>query len=99
MFLAIGIAVAAGAGDGPRTWGIAFAAVAIAFLPALYVSAVPGHPRRDAVLRATTVGALVLSFASIPVFGSLEFAVLMAPPTALLAIGAGFIFQGGAAKR
>ncbi|MEX1195691.1 MAG: hypothetical protein WD904_08980 [Dehalococcoidia bacterium] len=99
MFLALGVAVGAGAGEGPRTWGLAFAAVGLAFVPALIVCVVRNHPRRDLVLRATTVVALILAFGSVPVFGTLEFATIIAPPTALLAIGAGFVLQGSRAKK
>jgi hypothetical protein len=99
MFLALAVAVGAGAGEGPRAWGLVFAVIGLAFIPAIVVCVVPNHPRRDSVLRVTTVATMVLAFASIPVFGSLEFAVIMALPTTLIAIGAGFVMQGSGAKK
>jgi len=99
MFLALAVAVGAGAGEGPRVWGLVFAVIGLAFVPAVVVCVFPNHPRRDSVLRVTTVAAMVLAFGSIPVFGSLEFAVIMALPTTLIAIGAGFVMQGSGGKK
>jgi len=79
-------------GEDSRLWAIAFVFVGLFFLPAVWVSIVRNHPRRRRVLRFTTIGVMALAMLGSVAFG-LGFAIIMAPPTALLAIGAGFIFQ------
>lgn len=76
-----------------QLWAVPFAAIALAFIPALYVS-LRNTPRRNAVLRATTGFCLVAAvLGSLPL--GIGFALLMAPPLALIASAAGLVFQGG----
>jgi hypothetical protein len=91
-FFALAIAVLIDPGEGPRLWAIAFAFVGLCFLPAVAVSVVRDHPRRRSVLRMTTIGVMLLAMLGLAGFG-VGFAMILAPPTVLLAIGAGFIFQ------
>ncbi|MCH7484313.1 MAG: hypothetical protein IIA90_04090 [Chloroflexi bacterium] len=80
--------------EGSRLWAIAFAFIGLFFLPAVAVSIVRDHPRRRSVLRITTIGVMLLAMLGLATPGlGIVFAAIMAPPTALLAIGAGFIFQ------
>ena len=95
MFFALAAAVVIDPGEGSRLWSIAFGFVGLCFLPAVWVSIVRGHPRRSSVLRITTVGLMLLAMLGLLVFG-IGFALVLAPPTVLLAIGAGIIFQRGA---
>lgn len=92
MFFALAAAILIDPGEGSRLWAIAFAFGGIVFLPAIAVSIVPGHPRREAVLRTTTITIMLMAGLGLVTFG-IGVAVILAPPTALLAIGAGFIFQ------
>jgi hypothetical protein len=93
IFAGVTVAVLLDPGSNTRLWAVPFAAMALAFLPALVVS-MTGGPRREVVLRATTGFCLVAAIlGSLPLgFG---FALLMAPPLALIASAAGLIFQGG----
>ncbi|HUF52427.1 MAG TPA: hypothetical protein VMR52_01480 [Dehalococcoidia bacterium] len=81
-----------------RLWSFVFGVGGLFFLPAIIVSLVPGHPRRQAVLRWATIGCLLIAALGLFAFG-LGVAVILAPTTALLAIGAGLIFQGPQAKK
>ena len=92
MFFALAAELLIDPGDVSRVAAIAWAFIGFCFLPAIWVSVVRDHPRRQPVLRITTVAVMVLAMLSLLLAG-LSLAVLLAPPTALLAIGAGFIFQ------
>jgi hypothetical protein len=96
MFAALAVAVAIDPGEGSRWWSPAFAVTALAFVPAVVVAVRPAAAR-DAVLRFTTIGCLILAVAGTLVFGPI-LAFLLAPATALLAVAAGLIWQGGARK-
>lgn len=80
-------------GDASRTWALLFALPGAGFLPALWASIRP-TPNRERIQRATVIGCLLLAFASTFLVGLIVAVVLM-PATALLAIAAGLIFQGG----
>ncbi len=92
MFFALAMELLIDPGDVSRLAAIAWALIGLCFLPAIWVSVVRNHPRRRSVLRITTVAVMVLAMLSLLLAG-FSLAVLLAPPTALLAIGAGFIFQ------
>ncbi len=92
MFFALAVAVLIDPGEGSRLWSIAFGFVGLCFLPAVFVSIVRDHPRRRPVLRITTVGLILLAMLGLAGFG-IGFSLVLAPPTVMLAIGAGFIFQ------
>ncbi|MCH7809669.1 MAG: hypothetical protein IH863_03730 [Chloroflexi bacterium] len=92
MFFALATELLIDPGDVSRLAAIAWAFIGLCFLPAIWVSVVRSHPRRRRVLRITTIGVMVLAMLSLLLAG-FSLAVLLAPPTALLAIGAGFIFQ------
>ncbi len=94
MFFALAADLLIDPGDVSRLVAIAWAIIGLCFLPAIWVSVVRDHPRRRGVLRITTVAVMVLAMLSLLLGLGLSLAVLLAPPTALLAIGAGFIFQG-----
>lgn len=70
----------------------AYGVAALAFVPAVVVSIVPTG-RREAVLRASTALCLVLAFFGLFFFDP-GIAVLLSPPTILLATGAGLVFRG-----
>jgi hypothetical protein len=97
MFFALAAAILIDPGDGSRLWSIAFAFAGLCFLPAAAVSIVSGHPRRRAVLRASTIVAMLIAGLGLAFFG-IGFALIMAPPTVLLAVGAGYILQGTGAR-
>ena len=92
MFFARAMQLLIDPGEESRLWAIAFSFLGLFFLPAVAVSIVRGQPQRRSVLRITTIGVMLLAMVGSVVFG-IGFAIIMAPPTALLAIGAGFIFQ------
>lgn len=92
MFFALAVAVLIDPGEGSRLWSIAFGFVGVCFLPAVWVSIVRDHPRRRSVLRITTIGLILLAMLGLAGFG-IGFSLVLAPPTVMLAIGAGFIFQ------
>lgn len=73
-------------------WAVLFGAIAIAFLPAVWVTATP-VARREPFLRGVVIGCLVTAFVGVLFFG-VGFAFLMLLPTTLLAIAAGLVFQG-----
>ncbi len=98
MFFALATELLIDPGDVSRLAAIAWAIIGVCFLPAIWVSVVRDHPRRRGVLRITTVAVMVLAMLSLLLGLGLSLAVLLAPPTALLAIGAGFIFQGSRSK-
>lgn len=89
---ALAVIVLADPGEASRTWSLLFGLPAVGFLPALWASISP-TPARMQVLRATVVGCLLLAFVSSFLLG-LIMAVVLMPPTALLAVAAGLIFQG-----
>ena len=93
MFFALAVAVAIDPGEGSRLWAIAFVLGGVCFLPAIAVSIVRAHPRRRAVLRVSTIAAMLIAFLGLATFG-IAFPLIMAPPTVLLATGAGYILQG-----
>ena len=93
MFFALAMELLIDPGDVSRLAAIAWAFIGLCFLPAIWVSVVRSHPRRRRVLRLTTIGVMVLAMLSLLLGLGFSLAVLLAPPTALLAIGAGFIFQ------
>ena len=94
LFFAIALGIVIDLQGESRPLAIPFAPAGLCFFPSILVSVLRKPPRRRRVLRITTVGAIVLAMLSIFATGGFEFAVLLAPPTALLAIGAGYIFQG-----
>ncbi len=94
MFFALATDLLIDPGDVSRLAAIAWAIIGLCFLPAIWVSVVRNHPRRRGVLRITTVAVMVLAMLSILLGLGLSLAVLLAPSTGLLAVGAGFIFQG-----
>ena len=93
MFFALATDLLIDPGDVSRLAAIAWAFIGLCFLPAIWVSVVRNHPRRRGILRITTVAVMVLAMLSMLLGLGLSLAVLLAPATALLAIGAGFIFQ------
>lgn len=97
-FFALAVAIAADEEGSTRLWSIPFGIAAAFFLPAIFVSARRDHPRRKAVLTGATVGYMLIAGIGLFTFG-IGIAVLLAPVTALLAIGAGLVFQGGASRR
>ncbi|MCH7618057.1 MAG: hypothetical protein IIB18_09390 [Chloroflexi bacterium] len=98
MFFALATDLLIDPGDVSRLAAIAWAIIGLCFLPAIWVSVVRNHPRRRGVLRITTVAVMVLAMLSILLGLGLSLAVLLAPATALLAVGAGFIFQGSRSR-
>lgn len=78
--------------DDEQAFAFIYGPLAAAFLPAVWASIAP-TPHRNAVLRGSTVLALVVAFGSVPIDYGL--AGLLAPATVLLAQAAGLIFQGG----
>lgn len=98
IFFALTIAILIDPGEGSRLWAIAFGIGGLFFLPAIVVSAVPGHPRRESVLRWATIGCMLIAMLGLLTFG-VGVAIILAPTTALLAIGAGFIFQGSGTNK
>ena len=93
MFFASAMGIVIDPNDDSRLWAIPSALVGMCFLPAIWVSVVRNHPRRRSVLRITTVGVMAIAMLSLLTPLGFSLAVLLAPSTALLAIGAGFIFQ------
>ncbi|MCH8052065.1 MAG: hypothetical protein IIC86_08620 [Chloroflexi bacterium] len=93
MFFALAMELLIDPGDVSRLAAIAWAFIGLCFLPAIWVSVVRNHPQRRRVLRITTVGVMVLAMLSLFLGLGFSLAVLLAPSTALLAVGAGFIFQ------
>jgi hypothetical protein len=83
---------------GRRLWTLVFGAGGAFFVPAIIVSLVPNHPRRQLVLRYATIGTMLMAGLGLITFG-IGVAVILSPVTALLAIGAGLIFQGSPAKK
>lgn len=81
-----------------RLLAVLFGSLALAFVPAIVFSMLPGVRRREAVLRFETVLCLALAFLGIFVLGDIGWPVIMSPPTILLATGAGLVFQGRRAK-
>ena len=98
MFLALATELLIDPGDVSRLVAIGWAIVGLCFVPAIWVSVVRNHPRRRGVLRVTTVAVMVLAMLSMLLGLGLSLAVLLAPSTGLLAVGAGFIFQGSRAS-
>ncbi len=98
MFFALATDLLIDPGDVSRFVAIAWAIIGLCFVPAIWVSVVRNHPRRRVVLRITTVAVMVLAMLSMLLGLGLSLAVLLAPSTGLLAVGAGFIFQGSRAS-
>jgi len=82
--------------DGLRALVVAL--IAPFFVPATIVSLISGNVRRQYVLRISTAGCLGIT-ALLTLFVDFGFLVLMMMPTALLAFGAGFIFQRSGSSR
>ena len=99
MFFASSMGIVIDPNDDSRLWALPSALVGLCFLPAIWVSVARDHPRRRNVLRITTVGVMAIAMLSLLTPLGFSLAILLAPPTALLAIGAGFIFQGSRASR
>ena len=93
MFFASSMGIVIDPNDDSRLWALPSALVGLCFLPAIWVSVARDHPRRRNVLRITTIGVMAIAMLSLLTPLGFSLAVLLAPPTALLAIGAGFIFQ------
>ena len=98
MFFALATELLIDPGDVSRLAAIAWAIIGVCFLPAIWVSVVRNHPRRRSVLRVTTVAVMGLAMLSLLLGLGFSLAVLLAPSTALLAVGAGFIFQGSRSR-
>lgn len=81
-----------------RLLAVLFGSLALAFVPAIVFSMLPGAGRREAVLRFETALCLALAFLGIFVLGDIGWPVILSPPTILLATGAGLVFQGRRAK-
>ena len=83
--------------DGALVDALLLALSSLFFVPAIIVSLIPGNARRQSVLRITTIGCLGITvLLSLSVDNGIL--LLMMLPTALLAFGAGFIFQGSRSK-
>lgn len=93
MFFAWAMQLLIDPGEASRLWAIPIALMGTCFLPAVWVSVVRNHSRRRRVLRITTVGVMITAMLSVAVIQNMSLAVVLAPPTVLLAVGAGFIFQ------
>lgn len=93
IFAVVAVIALADPGDRTRSWALFYAAVSLGFLPAAAFSILPS-PRRDLVLRATTAACMALVFVGLFALGDIGFPIILAPPTVLLATGAGLIFQG-----
>ncbi len=93
MFFAAAMGIVIDPNDDSRLWAMPAAFIGLCFLPAIWVSVVRNHPRRRRVLRISTVGIMAIAMLSLLSGFGFALAVPLAPPTALLAIGAGFIFQ------
>ncbi len=98
MFFAAAMGIVVDPGGESRLWAIPSAVIGLCFLPAIWVSVVRHHQRRQRVLRITTVGVMGIAMLSLLTPLGFSLAVLLAPPTALLAIAAGFIFQRSAKR-
>jgi hypothetical protein len=72
-------------------WTLFYAAMALAFLPAVIFSVI-AFPRRSAVLRIECAFSLALAFASLVYLDPALF-VLLSPATFMLALGAGLIWS------
>ena len=94
MFLAVATGIVIDPNDESRLWAIPSLFIGLCFLPAIWVSVVRNHARRRRVLRITTVGVMGIAMLSLLTPLGFSVAVLLAPSTGLLAVGAGFIFQG-----
>ena len=99
MFFASAMGIAIDPNDDSRLWALPSALVGLCFLPAVWVSVVRDHPRRQRVLRISTVGVMAIAMLSLLTPLGFSLAVLLAPSTALLAIGAGFILQRSGSSR
>jgi len=99
MFFASSMGIVIDPNDDSRLWAMPSALVGLCFLPAIWVSVARDHPRRRNVLRITTIGVMAIAMLSLLTPLGFSLAVLLAPPTALLAIGAGFIFQRSGSSR
>jgi hypothetical protein len=99
LFLTLTIRILVDPGGDSRLWAIPFTAASVFFLPSVYASLVPGYPKRERVLRWATLGSIVIALAGSVAVGTLSLAVLLAPSTGLLAVGAGFIFQPSPKKK
>lgn len=93
MFFAAAMGIVIDPNDESRLWAIPSLLIGLCFLPAIWVSVVRDHSRRRRVLRITTVGVMGIAMLSLLTPLGFSLAVLLAPSTALLAIGAGLIFQ------
>jgi high-affinity Fe2+/Pb2+ permease len=84
-------------GDNSRRLALVYGLVALAFVPAIVYSMMPSR-LRETVLRLET--AMCLVFAAFGVFAvkDIGIPVLLAPPTLMLAAGAGWAFPGVRAK-
>ncbi len=89
VVLAIGAAFLA---DDQTLEGVVFALLALLFIPALVASSI-STPRRSAILRASTVLAILIALLG----GIVDFGIplVMALPTVVLAQAAGLVFQRG----
>ncbi len=92
LFGALTVGILIDPGDGSRMWAVLFGAIAVAFLPAVWVATTP-VARRQPFLRGVVIGCLATAFIGALFFG-VGFAFLMLLPTTLLAVAAGLVFQG-----
>lgn len=96
-FSVVAVLVLVDPGDESRWLAAEYAGIAACFLPAIAFSMMPWRGR-EIVMRVST--ALCLAFAALGVFLSKDIgiAVLLAPPTLMLAAAAGWVFPGGRGK-
>jgi len=94
--VALGVSLAAGAGDSSSWWAIPFLLFSLLFLPAIYVSVKPVEAR-EFVLKLIVIISLVFSITGSILVGA-ALLVVLTPCLALLAQAAGFIFQGSSRK-
>jgi hypothetical protein len=89
--MALAIAVAAGASDESRWWSLPLAVLGAVFLAAVWVS-LRTFESRTSVLKTILVVVMIVAIVGTPIYG-IELPLLLAPAVALLAHGAGLIFQ------
>jgi hypothetical protein len=92
IFALAAVAYGVSDNDHKTVSAIVYAVAALAFVPAIVVSITPTS-RRNLVLRAETALCMVLAFAGLFFFDP-GIAVLLSPPTIMLATGAELVFQG-----
>jgi hypothetical protein len=77
--------------DVGRGIGLVLLAMALVYLPAVWVS-VTRTPRRRSVQRGVVIASILMGTVGIPFFGA-TISILLMPATALLAIASGLVFS------